>query len=78
MLVNAATGSPKNIAPVRLMATSNTSASKGWIWAWSCSNRTLVRPSRLARIVAHSIIADDRSTPSADPAVAARATSRVV
>ena len=49
MLRNAATWSPKNIAAVRLMATSKAPGSKGWICASACANVTLVTPSSAAR-----------------------------
>ena len=44
MLAKAATGSPKNMAPKLLMATSKASASNGWTWASACRNSTLVEP----------------------------------
>ena len=63
---------------VRLMATSKASGSNGWICASACANVALVTPSSAARRRAMSSIRDDRSTPSAEPADAARAASRVV
>ena len=78
MLVNAAVRSPKNMAPVRLMATSKLSDRNGWIWASTCSKDTLVTPSSAAWRRATSSIRTDRSTPAAEPSAAARAASRVV
>ena len=48
MLVNAAVRSPKNMAPVRLMATSKLSGGNGWICASTCSKEALVTPSSAA------------------------------
>jgi hypothetical protein len=77
MLANAARGSPRNIDPWRLTATSNDPAGKGWVWASACANVALATPSRSASSRAGSSIRDDRSTPSAEPADALRAASRV-
>ena len=41
MLVNAAVRSPKNMVPVRLIATSKLSGGNGWTWASTCSKDTL-------------------------------------
>ena len=49
MLVKAATGSPKNMAPVSLIATSGAPASNGWTCASAWRNETLVTPSAAAR-----------------------------
>jgi hypothetical protein len=78
MLANAASRSPRNIAPVRLITTSIVPAPKGWIWASAWTNVALATPSSAARRRAWSSIAADRSTPSAAPTPAARAASRVV
>ena len=77
MLVNAAAGSPKNIVPVREIATSNDTAGKGWICASACSKLTLPMSCPAASRRASSIIRAERSTPSACPGLAAPAASRV-
>jgi hypothetical protein len=72
--VNAASGSPKNIAPWRLSTTSKCASGNGWTWASACSKDAFAT----ARDRASAIIRDDRSTPSALPPAAWRAASRVV
>ena len=76
-LANAASGSPKNIEPMREITMSNAPLSKGWICASAFRNSTLSRPSATAVARASASICDDRSTPSADPFAAIRAASRV-
>jgi hypothetical protein len=78
MLANAATGSSKNIVPNLLIVRSNCFAGKRWTWASARSKVTLRSPSTRATSRARAIIGADRSTPSAPPAVAMRAASRVV
>ncbi len=50
---------------------------KGWTWASAWWKVTFGTCSRFARWRASSIMREERSTPSADPAVAHRAASRV-
>ena len=77
-LVKAAIGSPKNIEPMREMTTSNAShARRGGSAASAWRNSTLSSPSAAAVLRANASICDDRSTPSAWPFVATRATSRI-
>ena len=67
MLVKAAAGSPKNMVPVREIATSNDPAGEEVSWASACSSRALAMPSLRREVAANAIIWPDRSTPS--PAV---------
>jgi hypothetical protein len=76
MLVNAATGSPKNIDPCRLRARSTLSGEKGWTWASTWRKVAFVSCSSAARRRASAIMREDRSTPA--PATARLAASRVV
>ena len=48
MLVKAAIGSPKNMAPLSLIATSAAPGSNGCTWASPCTKVTLVTPSAAA------------------------------
>ncbi len=77
MLVNAATGSSKNMMPNRLIARSNGGSAKRWTCASACRKVAFVNPSAAATSRARASIFDDRSIPSALPAVAARARRRV-
>ncbi len=78
MLVNAATGSAKNIVPNRLIAMSNCSGAKRWTCASACTKEMLRSPSSWLSRRAWASIGADTSTPSALPDGAARAASRVV
>ena len=78
MLAWAAAGSPKNMLPVRLRATSNDAGSNGWIWASPWMNAALWTPSCSALDRATSSMREERSMPSAVPEAASRAASRVV
>jgi hypothetical protein len=76
-LVNAATGSPKNIAPNRLRATSNDADPKGCTWASPWRNVVLISPAAALRRRASASSGPDRSIPVACPSGAARAAARV-
>ena len=78
MLACAAAWSPKNMLPVRLSATSNDAGSNGWTWASPWTNVALWTPSCSALDRATSSIREERSMPTAEPAAASRAASRVV
>ena len=72
MLVNAATGSAKNMVPNRLMATSNRRVPRSWVWASPWTKLTLSRPAAAARRRATSSIGSDRSIPVDRPVGADR------
>ncbi|ADB74343.1 hypothetical protein Gobs01_01451 [Geodermatophilus obscurus DSM 43160] len=76
-LPKAATGSPKNIAPNRLRATSNAAGSKGCTWASPWTNVVLASPAAALRRRASASSGADRSIPVACPSGAARAAARV-
>jgi hypothetical protein len=67
MFENAATGSPKNIVPARLMAMSSDCAAKVQIFASACSNATLRTFSAPAMACATPIIRSERATPKTNP-----------
>ena len=68
MLANAATGSPKNIVPNRLIARSKRAGGKPWSCASARSKVTLRSPSARESSRACSMAGAEMSTPSALPA----------
>ena len=76
-LRNAATGSVKNITPNRLIAALNGTASLN-VCASATSNRAFPTPASTARWRARSIIAFDRSMPTASPVETTPAAASVV
>ena len=79
MLPNAATGSPKNIAPVRLIATSKSLGRERMHLGVRLLEAHVVQTLAGSDVAEpRSIIRAERSTPRAQPELAARAASRVV